>query len=158
MGKKVFHVLSTLILIAGVSLFAYGLYLQTEPVFTPPSADLNAVQGVPVVPEELGWSEISNDDMPYLFSICGVCSLEDGEIPVWFYNDPDNQALLVLAVYGQDGSEIGRSGFLKPGEYLEQISVSGSIQAGDAIQYEIIGYSVDDYHSLGNVTLNTEVS
>lgn len=158
MGKKVFHVLSFLVLIMGISLFAYGLYLHAEPVFTPPAADLNAVQGSPVVPTELGWSEISDENMPYSFSICGVCAPESGQIPVWFYNHPDSQALLVLAVYGPDGSEIGRSGFLKPGEYLEQISVSESLQVGDSVEYEIIGYSVDDYHSLGNVTLNTEVS
>ena len=46
---------------------------QTKPKaeFVPPPFESEAQQGVPDVPEELGYSSPDRDDMSYDFAVCG---------------------------------------------------------------------------------------
>lgn len=154
---KFFRALCVIVFALGVGMLALSIARPAN-VVQMPSVELNAVTGIPAPPSELGWTEVKQDDMPYRLYICGVCDVsDDGSVDVWFYNPDDNQALLTLNVY-QDDDLLCETGFLKPGEYLESVQLSSVPADGSAITYQIVGYEPDTYYSLGNVSLNTEVS
>ena len=153
----VFPLLCVLLFVIGLTVFGLSLFHQADS-FTPPVAELNARSGRPVVPEELGWSELYQEGMPYSLYICGVCEPnEENQIAVWFYNPAENDVLLSMKVYDGDTC-IGETGFLKPDEYVQYVSVDQKLDEGADIRYEIIGYEPDTYYSAGTVSLNTSVS
>lgn len=154
MLKKLLPVVSIFVFIIGFSIFMYSLFNQKSE-FKPPSAELNAQTGVFAVPEDLGWTELYQDGMPYRFSICGITDSNNADLPVWFYNDVNNKALLVLEVYDTNENLLAKSGFLKPDEYLESIKLSRVLQEDETVVYKIIGYEIDTYESLGSVNLTT---
>lgn len=128
---------------------------ETQP-FTPPPFEASAVQGVPSVPEELGWGEL--DAKVYKASVCGVIRVEDSGADVWFTNPESNTVWLKLRVLDKDGNVLGETGVIKPGEYVQRIDFDTVPQSGDAIVLKLMAYEPDTYHSAGAVTLNTTVS
>lgn len=139
------------------------VYYQNHkaPAFQPPAAEMDAVSGIPYAPTELGYSALSQEGMPYSLQICGVCApREDGQLDVYFTNDAGNEALLVLEVHegGSDGELLGKTGFLKPNEYVKSVRLDRVPEAGTEITYRVIGYEPETYMSVGSVSLGTKVS
>lgn len=149
-----FRLMCIFVFLMGVIVFgASFVCLNDETV--QPSPELTAQSGRPYVPEELGWSEL--DAERFRFSICGVFEPEDGSVEPWFYNPDTNDVLLVLQVYTGD-QKIGETGFLKPGEYVQNVDLTSIPESGTEVQYQIIAYEPDTYYSAGRVELNTVAS
>lgn len=161
MGKKnmplvlasIICVVSIVIMIA-VLLFSSG---NSEPAaFTPPPFDENAIQGVPNVPEDLGWNEL--DVQAYKVSVCGVIIPSGNIADIWLTNPESNIAWLKLRVLDSYGNILGETGLIKPGEYVQSVTLTEVPKAGSQIGLKIMAYQPDTYYSEGSATLNTTIS
>jgi len=161
MTKQKTFPLSAAVIICGISLVMMFTALafsggNSEPVpFTPPPFDENAVQGIPSVPENLGWSEV--DAQVYKASICGVVTVEDGKADVWFTNPESNTVWLKLRVLDANGNTLGETGLIRPGEYVQSVIFTKSPEVGDPIGLKLMAYEPETYYSAGSATLNTTV-
>ena len=125
--------------------------------FTPPPFEENAVVGVPEVDEALGWSELAVRD-GYVVHVCGMLNSYDGEtVAVWFTSDANNDVWLKLRMRDTEGTILGQTGILRPGEYVEYMTLNESAHTGDVI-LEIMGYEPETYYSAGTVGLSTTLT
>ena len=142
------------VVIGGILLAVKGVVGSSSTSFTPPEEEENAVEGVPEVDEDLGWSEITVDD-GYIVSVCGVVNEEDGSAEVWFYSDEENEVWVKLRIQDEDGNTIGESGLLMPGEYVQYVELDTVPEEDETVYLEVMGYEPDTYYSAGSVTLET---
>lgn len=162
MAKKRNIPLTAAVIICVISLVAMVAALvllgsEAEPAaFTPPPFDENAVQGMPDVPENLGWGEI--DAKVYKVSICGVVSVQDTKADVWFTNPESNTVWLKLRVMDANGNILGETGLVRPGEYVQSVSFDVIPEAGDPIVLKLMAYEPESYYSAGSITLKTLVT
>lgn len=130
---------------------------QTEPTFTPPPFEENAVAGTPTVDESLGWSELAVRE-GYNIKLCGVLQADaDGRLPVWLYSDPDNTVWVKLRILDADGNRIAETGLLKPGEYVEAVQLAEEAKSGN-VTLHVMGYEPETYYSGGAVDFQTVLS
>lgn len=160
MGKKnVPLVLASIICVVSIVIMVAVLSLpsrNTEPaVFMPPPFDENAVQGVPDVPDGLGWNEL--DVQVYKASICGVVVVDGSNADIWFTNPVENTVWLKLRILDADGNTIGETGIIKPGEYVQSVTFTTIPASGDEIGLKLMGYEPETYYSAGSATLNTKI-
>ena len=124
-------------------------------LFSPPPFEKAAVSGMPTVPEELGWSEIYQDGMEFRAYICGNVIEKDDAADVYFTNSEEFDVWLKLRVLTADGTLLGETGLIRPGEYVKSVSLTSEVEDGTAIKLKIMAYEPDTYYSAGSVTLNT---
>lgn len=161
MGKKnmplmlasIICVVSIVIMIV-VLLFSSGS--SELAAFTPPPFDENAVQGVPNVPEGLGWNEL--DAQAFKVSVCGVIIPNGNTVDIWLTNPASNTAWLKLRILDGKGNILGETGLIQPGEYVQSITLTEVLKAGNQIGLKIMAYQPDTYYSEGSATLNTTIS
>lgn len=125
--------------------------------FTPPAFESAALVGTPEVPEGLGYTELYQDGMAYRVSVCGVVTMDGRNAIVYFTNAESNEKWLKLRVLDAEGNILGESGLLKPGEYVESVTLTKELAVGTAIKLKIMGYEPEDYTSAGSVSLNVTV-
>ncbi len=128
-----------------------------EAEFVAPPFESNAVLGTPSVPEDLGYSEVYRDGMGYRFSVCGNVTLDGNEAAIFLTNPEGSGIWLKLRVLDQNGSLLGETGLIKPGEYVEAVTLTGDLPVGTAVVLKIMGYEPETYHSVGAVSLRTSI-
>lgn len=124
--------------------------------FAPPPFEHNALQGIPDVPDGLGWNELNAQ--VYKAYICGVVAVDNGRADIWFTNPADNSVWLKLRVYDEHGNIIGETGIIKPGEYVKSIAFTKVPTEGDSISLKLMGYEPETYYSAGSAKLNITVT
>ena len=143
-----------------ISLIAMAAALATPRTavgeFVPPPFADSAVQGVPTVPDGLGWQVL--DAKAYQVGICGKIVPNGTHADVWFYNPADNSVWLKLRITDKEGNVLGETGIIRQGEYLQSVKFTDLPSAGTAITLKIMAYQPDTYHSEGVVSLNTVIS
>lgn len=122
--------------------------------FTPPPFDENALQGIPIVPVELGYSEI--DAKVYKVCMCGNLPLSNGKVDVYLTNPNVNNVWIKLRIIDDAGNVLGESGLLYPGEYVKSIDVP-SAHSGMSVSLKVMAYEPDSYYSAGSVIINTKI-
>ena len=146
-----------LAVLLGTTLFVLLRPEQEPPQFTPPPFDATAEQGVPTVPEELGYSSPFKDGMSYRFSICGNVVVDDGKAVVYLTNPAENAVWLKVRLLAADGTLLGETGLIRPGEYVRAVDLTTVPASDSQIQLKIMGYEPETYRSAGSVTLNTMI-
>ncbi len=126
-----------------------------ENAFVPPPFDDNAQTGTPEVPEGLGWEEL--DAESYKFSVCGVFAPEDGKADVWLTDPADSGVWLKLRVLDGNGTVLGQTGLIRPGEYVQSVALDITPDDGDSVILKVMAYEPQTYYSAGVVSLNTTV-
>ena len=131
--------------------------IQTEMgEFTPPPFDSSAVVGTPTVPDNLGWQEL--DAQVYKVGICGKFISKGNTADVWLTNPESNTVWLKVRVLNEKGNNLGETGLIKPGEYVQSVELDRVPKVGTPIVLKIMAYQPDTYYSEGAVTLNTTIS
>ena len=125
--------------------------------FTPPPFETAAVSGMPTVPDGLGWSEIYQDGMGFKAYICGNVIIDGSTADIYFTNSEEFDVWLKLRVLDENGTVLGETGLIRPGEYVKSVSLTSEIKDGAAIKLKIMAYEADTYYSAGAVTLNTTI-
>ena len=130
--------------------------VQTEMgEFTPPPFDAAAVVGSPAVPDGLGWQEL--DAQAYIVGICGKFIPNGNTADIWLTNPEGNTVWLKVRVLDEKGNILGATGIIKPGEYVQSVTLDTVPKAGTPIVLKIMSYQPDTYYSEGAVSLNTTV-
>lgn len=124
--------------------------------FVPPPFEEQALQGLPEVPSDLGWSEL--DAKVYKASVCGVVTVINDEADVWFTNPESNTVWLKLRVLDDEGNILGETDLIRPGEYVRSVSFETIPKPGDTIGLKLMAYEPETYYSAGSATLNTVVA
>lgn len=123
--------------------------------FTPPPFAENASQGIPMVPEELGWFTPRGEGLDYQISVCGEAVVRAGKADIYFTNYDTNQVWLMVRIIDDEGEVLAQSGILKPGEYIQTIEFDKIPKNGQKIFYKVMAYEPETYYSAGSFTLET---
>jgi len=155
LGAAIVAALIVLIVMAGASADRQQTVIRGK--FTPPPFESAAVTGVPEVDEALGWSELAIRE-GYVVHVCGMLNASaDGIVPVWFSSDSGNSVWVKLRMRSGDGSILGETGILKPGEYVESLQLRdmAALTSGMDVVLQVMGYEPETYYSAGSVGLAT---
>ena len=152
--------LAAVLCIASLVLMVFALTrqeVQTEVgEFTPPPFESTAVVGSPAVPDGLGWQEL--DAQAYRVGICGKFIPDGNTADVWLTNPDSNTVWLKVRVLDEKGNTLGETGIIKPGEYVQSVTLDTVPKTGTPIVLKIMAYQPDTYYSEGAVSLNTTIS
>lgn len=157
----------TLIPILGIGFFATFFIMivvlcisrqtQTQTAFTPPPFEVNAIKGVPDVPNDLGYSAPYKEGMAYHFAVCGNVVMDGRNATVYFTNPKENEVWLKLRVLDEAGNVLGETGLLKAGEYVELVELLEELPVGTPVKLKIMSYEPKTYYSVGSVMLDTMI-
>lgn len=123
--------------------------------FVPPSFDETAQTGIPNVPDGLGWQEL--DAEAFKVSVCGKIIPKETSADIWLTNPESNTVWLKLRVLDQNGAILGETGLLRPGEYVQSVTLDPVPKAGTKIVLKVMSYQPDTYYSEGAVTLDPTI-
>lgn len=139
-----------------LAVMLFALYQSSQPQvrFIPPQFDPDAVQGVPDLTPEEGYSGL--DAGTYSFSLSGMLVLENDQTDVWLTNDNTNENVwLKVVMKDLQDNKIGETGLIRPGEYVQSMTLTAPPAETCDIKLVVMGYEPETYYSLGNVTLLT---
>ena len=136
-----------------VTLFAFGGKGE-KPAFVPPDFDANALIGTPEPPEDSGYRVVCREGMSFEVGLCGRVAVRDKSARVYLTNPEVNTLWLKIRIYDGQGTVIGESGLVKPGEYIESISLSREVDVSERIQLKIMSYEPETYYSGGAIVMN----
>ncbi len=125
--------------------------------FVPPPFEPNAEQGLPDVPDGLGWNEIYQEGMDFRAKLTGSFIVQDSRVNVYFANTSEEAAWLKLCVMNENGDILGETGIIKQNEYVKSVVLDTVPQNSAAVTMKIMAYEPETYYSLGAVRLNTTV-
>ena len=154
-GKAVPILGALLAVLVVVMIVALSLTNNRTAAFTPPPFEKNAVVGIPEVAENLGYSSPYREGMAYRFSVCGNVTAKGNDAVVYLTNAEENKVWLKLRVLDENGQLLGETGLLRPGEYVQYVTLKTVPPAGTKITLKIMGYEPETYHSAGSATLST---
>lgn len=126
--------------------------------FVPPPFEVAAQTGTPDIPDSLGYSEPYQAGMNYRFGVCGNVEVNGSKATVFFTNPEENTVWLKLRILDENNDLLGETGLLKPGEYVQYVTLSKKLEDGTQIQLKIMGYEPDTYYSAGSATVTTTVN
>lgn len=162
--KKKNYLLPILVGVLAVALIAMIVVLclpKKEPPrgeYVKPAFDNTAVQGTPKVDASLGYIELYKEGMAYRVSLCGEPTTEGNKLTVYFTNSASNEKYLKLRVLDEKGNILGESGVLRPGEYVQSVTLEKKVAPGTRLKFKVLGFEPEDYTSAGSVTLNVKVA
>lgn len=123
-------------------------------LFVPPSFEREAKQGEPqpaagtdLVPVEV--------EEGFRAKVNGALRLKEGKTDVWLTAPEDNTVWLKLRIYDEKGNLLGESGILKPGQYVQSVSLSGSPGESEPVTLKLMAYTPDTWYSAGTAVLHT---
>ena len=125
--------------------------------FEPPTFDINAIDGEPTVPDNLGYSILYREGMSFKVGICGKIILKNNSADIYLTNVADNNVWLKVRFYDKSGQIIGESGLVKPREYIKSISFDNAISTTEGITLKVMSYEPETYRSAGAITLTPKV-
>lgn len=126
--------------------------------YVKPAFDESAVQGVPEVDASLGYIELYREGMAYRVSLCGAPALDENGLTVYFTNSASNEKYLKLRVLDEKGNTLGETGVLRPGEYVQHVTLEKKVAPGTSLKFKVLSFEPEDYTSAGSVTLNVKVA
>lgn len=126
--------------------------------YVQPAFDSSAVRGTPDVDESLGYIELYREGMAYRVSVCGTPTADKNVLTVYFTNAESNEKYLKLRVLDEKGNTLGETGVLRPGEYVQAVTLTKKIAPGTSLKLKVLGFEPDDYTSAGSVSLNVKTA
>lgn len=150
--KRILIVLGVLL---GLAVIAIIIAAMNRPVqraeFTPPPVEENAVAGVPEVTDDIMmYSELPASE-DFTVALCGVPTITyDGQMRLYFTNDETNDFMIRAVILAADRkTQLGASGLLKPGEYVEYIHIDKVPKYGEELVLRVQSFDEDTYYSKG---------
>lgn len=123
--------------------------------FTPPPFEAAAQAGTPEVDAALGWSELAVRE-DYVVHVCGELDADGQDrVAVWFASGADNAVWVKLRLLDESGAVLGETGLLRPGEYVQYLTLTARPAADCPVTLRVMGYEPDTYYSAGSVALST---
>ena len=152
--KKILVVLSIFSIISIISVIVLFFNVKKNKVFMPPEIEQTAITGVPSVDEDYKYSSLDVKD-GYSVGLAGHPRIVDQKLYLYFTSLKSNDVLIKLKVFYKN-KEVGSTGLIEPGKYIETIQLKDGHYSGKLI-LKIMGYEKDTYQSAGAVDLNLKV-
>lgn len=152
------------ILLAGL-LLASGILLVTrqdpEPIvneFVPPEFDASAQNGTPgALDAALSYGSLELTERTVV-SMCANIICENNAARVYFTSHDGNEGWLKIKLFDADGTLLGQSGLLRPGQYIESVTLTAVPKKSGLIVAKILIYEPDTYLSLGSASAQVALS
>ena len=119
-----------------------------EAEFVPPAFDSAACAGTPRIPEGLDYRNMDIRE-DYRVAMCVNPGLEGNGLQLYFTAHADNDLWVSAVVYSADGRELGQTGLLRPGEYVELVQLQDPPAESGEIFVKVRSYDTQTYYSLG---------
>lgn len=149
--QKIILAIVALILCAAVACAVVLIVNRTK--FVPPESDAGAVDGVPSEDlSDFSYQELHVAD-GFDVALCANPRIDGKRLDLYFTNASDNRALMLVVVSDENGNELGRSGIMKPGQYVPSVELATSPQNDTCLKVKIITYEPDTYYSLGTASV-----
>ena len=125
--------------------------------FVAPEFDPAAKQGVPTVADDMGWSLLTIKE-GFEIHVCGVLRAdENGVVPLYLTSDAGNNVWVKIRLLDANDNNIGETGLLLPGEYVENVQLNDKAKSGE-VKLQVMGYEPKTYYSAGTVALQTTLT
>ena len=159
MSKKQWILIIALVLLVAAAFTAACIVIvhnkKSSDGFTPPAFDQNAVAGAPEGVK--GFRNFSTEN--YVFGLCGILPQYDkNKIDVYFASASENGALLKLYVLDENGTVLGETGAVRPGEYVKTLELKKPVKETSPVSLRVVSYENDTYYSMGVVTIKTDIT
>ena len=128
-----------------------------QPIFIPPEFDANAIVGTPRPPENSGYRILYQEGMSFHVGLCGVVRVNGASADVYMMNVSENSLWLKIRIYDEKGNVLGESGIIKPGEYIQSVKLTQSLDQDANIKLKIMSYEPDTYYSGGSIIMTPEI-
>ena len=116
--------------------------------FTPPPFEPAAVAGVPDLTTDDGFGTLAlTPEMAV--SMCASPVVENGQAQVFFTSPDSNTAWIRLRLLDAKGNLLGETGVLRPGEYVEFVSLTFLPKKAEVVA-RILTYEPETWYSLGS--------
>ncbi len=144
------------ILITLLVLWISNYLRQQSEAFLPPSFDKNAqpIDASVELAETYGILDVTEG---YRVGICGKPKLKNECLTICFSNLITNTVWIKLCIVDKEGMVLAETGLIHPGEYIKQVKVNRTIDEGEPIIMQILGYQAETYYSAGEVSLETTI-
>lgn len=114
--------------------------------FTPPEHEASALVGVPTLTDAekliLGWNVQVPKGATFRAGFPMVVSVADNTARVLFSNPESNTVYLKLRLYGETENLVGETGYIKPGEYIESVTLSAALGDSEKIMIKGMAYTI----------------
>lgn len=148
------------VLIVAVAVFAAQRRSAAASVYLPPEFDAGAVSGVLTVADEdahYGHLELPISEGKCVVAAAATPLLENGELEVFLSSDMENTVYIRLVIFDENNTQVGASGILRPGEYIQSVTVSASVTPGSTLTAKLLTYEPDTYYSMGSASMTFNV-
>lgn len=154
--KNIIRALSVLCLLSVTAMVLALCNGSPRAEFVPPPFEENAQKIVTKVEQNPDIQVL--DVQVFRVGLCGEVSVADGQAQVWFTNPEGNEVWLKLRVLDSQGKILGQTGILRPGEYVEKVSLEEVPDTGTPVILKVMAYEPETYHGAGALNLNTFIS
>lgn len=151
--EKRIRILAVLCIISLTVMTASLLFSNKSAGFTPPPFDPDAQTGIPEAPPGTGYRAL--DAGAFRVALCGKITTQNGSAAVYLTNPDENTVWLKLRILDEQGTMLGETGLIRPGEYVRLLNMHPLPMPGNPITLKIMAYEPNTYHSMGSVTVNT---
>ena len=160
-NKILINVLATLLVLSVVFLIValvVSISAKKNPniikgEFVPPEHEATALVGEPTLSDGekliLGWNVQVPNGATFRAGFPMVVSVTDGVARVLFSNPESNTIYLKLRLFGEAGNLVGETGYLKPGEYLNSVTLSASVGENECITIKGMAYTIPTEEDTG---------
>jgi hypothetical protein len=149
-------VLGALILAAGTAVLIAHVCNQPQVIvgeFVPLNFDENALPGTPAESlEHVGYGTLNLNEQATV-SMCANVLVQDSAAQVYFTSLTENAAWLRLQLMDEKGNLLGQTGLLRPGTYVEEVSLTAVPKKTGLVMARILIYEPETYFSLGSASV-----
>ena len=147
--KTIITVTAALLVVALIATAVVFFVQKKKNDFTPPPFDKGAISGKPAVDNEAFQYRKVTVSEDLIFSLCMCPLYAAGKADVFLTNDESSNAYIRIVLFDAEDNPIGESDLLKPGEYIESVSLSISPEKDTSIKAKILSYDKKTYYSKG---------
>lgn len=105
----------------------------------------------------MGWSLLTIKE-GFEIHVCGVLRAdENGVVPLYLTSDAGNNVWVKIRLLDANDNNIGETGLLLPGEYVENVQLNDKAKSGE-VKLQVMGYEPKTYYSAGTVALQTTLT
>ncbi|MBQ9980652.1 MAG: hypothetical protein IJP23_06300 [Oscillospiraceae bacterium] len=149
--EKIILIVFAVIVVALLAVFLLrppGVQEQVVGEFTPPEFDSSALSGAPDVehPEFYGTLNLGEGIAVSMYSAPIVT---EGAAQVYFTSPESNTVWVRLRITDEKGNILGQTGLVRPGEYVEYITLETQPKKTAAVA-KILTYQPETYYSMGS--------
>lgn len=151
--KNILLVLCAVLVVVLVAVVVVALRVKQPVVgeFVAPSFEQNAQKGTPqTLPASFGTVTVRDG---FKIGMCAAPTIDGLSLGLCFTSPETNDVWMRVRICDKAGNVLGESGLLKPGEYLESLTLTSAPQATDKLYATILSYQPDTYYSQGSVDL-----